>query len=138
MPDFFVQPTASPALEVLVWEDAASSTKPSRITSSNDQVYRRVNATVGCTLTLTSILYGQSVAQPDSVVGLFIMWPLEVPAGPGNPRQAIPTDGMSSIQTFILDRIGHYAFAVRHENTQDAPNAVAGGVVVIHLECMEA
>jgi hypothetical protein len=136
MPDFFVQPTASPALEFPPWEDEASSTKPSRITGSSDRSYRRVNASINSTLTLTAVLYGQTSPQPDSAVGRFTMWPIEVPAGGGNPLQTIPTPGTSAVQTFVLGKVGHYTFAVRHENTRDAPNAVAGGVVVLHVESM--
>ena len=139
MPDFFVQATASPTpLVSALWEDAASVSRPSRITSSNDRTYRRTNIQRGSTLTLAAIVTGQAFPQPDSSIGLFTMWPLEVPNQSGGmPLQSIPTAGQSSIQTFLIDRIGHYTFAVRHENTEDAPSAFAGGVVVLHFECLE-
>lgn len=134
MPDFYVQATGSPALVNAPWEDPASVTRPSRITNQNDRTYRRINALVGTVLTLTAIPENYTTPQPDSVVGLFTMWPLEVPFVGGMPIQAIPTAGVSSVQTFVLDRVGHYTFAVRHEDTNDAPLAAAGGFVVLHFE----
>lgn len=134
MPDFYVRATGSPALVNAPWEDASSVTRPSRITNQNDRTYRRINALVGSTLTLSAYPEGYSSPQPDSIVGLFTMWPLEVPAGNGMPLQTIPTAGMSAVQTFVLDRIGHYTFAVRHEDTNDAALAAAGGFVVLHFE----
>lgn len=72
--------------------------------------------------------------EADSVVGLFTMWPLEVPSGGDMPLQTIPYTNVSSIQTFTMNRVGHYTFAVRHENVGGAPFSAAGGVIVIHLE----
>ncbi|MFA5053370.1 MAG: hypothetical protein WC565_04890 [Parcubacteria group bacterium] len=138
MPDFFVQATGSPALVNAPWIDPASVTRPSRVTNQNDRTYRRINATVGTTLTLRAIPYGYLNPQADSLVGLFTMWPLEVPTGNGMPVQSIPTAGMSAVQTFVLNRVGHYTFIVRHEDTITSPLSVAGGFVVLHFESIAA
>lgn len=134
MPDFFVQASGSPALVNAPWEDPASVSRPSRITNQNDRTYRRINALVGTVLTISAVPEGYTTPQPDSLVGLFTMWPLEVPSGNGMPMQTIPTAGTSAVQTFVMDRVGHYTFAVRHEDTDDAALAAAGGFVVLHFE----
>ena len=134
MTDFFVQASGSPALVNAPWEDPASVSRPSRITNQNDRSYRRINALVGTILTLTAIPNGYAIPQADSVVGLFTMWPIEVPSLNGMPVQSVPTVGMSSVQTFVLNGVGHYTIVVRHENTEDAPLAAAGGFVVLHFE----
>jgi len=134
MSDFYVTPTGSPALDNRVWEDPASVDLPSRLTYINDRQHRRLVAQPGVTLTLTACLEGEAAPQADSVVGLFTMWPIEWPEGVGQPAQAIPTPGTSAVQTFVLTGEGHYTFGVRHEDTQDAPSAAAGGCVVVHLD----
>jgi hypothetical protein len=134
MPDFYVQAVASPALVSAPWEDAASVSRPSRITSQNDRTYRRINALVGSTLTLTAILNGEAVSRMDSDIGLFTMWAIEYPSGGGAPIQSIPTPTKSSVQAFVLDQVGHYTLAVRHEDVSLAPYSRAGGVFVLHFE----
>lgn len=126
MPDFLVQLTGSPALANVPWVDPPSATRPSRIINQNDRTYRRINAIVGTTLFVSAIVEGYTTVQPDSVVGLFTMWAIEVPSFNGMPLQRIPILNTSSFQSFELSRIGHYTIVVRHEN--------AGGFVVLHIE----
>jgi hypothetical protein len=134
MPDFYVTAAGAPTLENRVWEDPASASLPSRLTGINDRQHRRLVAQQGTVLTLLAALEGDSGTHPDTVVGLFTMWPIEWPTDAGQPAQSIPLPGMSAIQRFVLNGRGHYTFGVRHENTQDAPNAAAGGVVVFHVD----
>lgn len=134
MPDFYVQASGSPALMNVPWTDPPGITRPSRITDQNDRSYRRINASVGTILTLTAIPNGLSAPEPDSVVGLFTMWAIEYPSGDGMPTQTIPTSGVSAVQTFALDHVGHYTLVVRHERVGSGTLSFAGGFTIVHIE----
>lgn len=134
MPDFYVRASASPALASAPWVDPASVSRPSRITNQNDRTYRRLNVLVGSTLTLSAVLNSESDPRMDSDIGMFTMWAIEYPTGGGAPYQSIPTLAKSSVQAFVLDQVGHYTLAVRHEDSDLAPFSAAGGVFVLHFE----
>ena len=136
MPDFRVEYTASiPIISNPVWEDPASTTLPSRITGVNNRQFRKVVVELGAVVTLSAILDASMVPEDDTSVGLFHMWALEFPTGPGGPPlHAIPTPGTSSVQTFALTSVGHYTLVARHEDVGGATNSAAGGAVLIHFE----
>lgn len=136
MPDFRVEYTASiPIISNPVWEDPASLTLPSRITGINNRQFRKVVVELGAVVTLSAILTASLVPESDATVGLFHMWALEFPTGPGGPPvHAIPTPGMTSVQTFEFAVVGHYTLVARHEDFGGAPDSAAGGAVLIHFE----
>lgn len=134
MPDFRVNVASVLGVSNRLWEDPASATRASRIVGVNERQYRRLVVQQNEQVTLSAILTGETSVQPDSVVGLFTMWPIEWPTDAGQPSQIIPVAGTSGLQWFILNGVGHYTLGVRHEDTQDATQAAAGGVVVVHLD----
>ena len=133
MPDFRVVPTADPAIANIAWDDVASERRPSRVLTVDDRIPRKLVVQPGGELTLTALMAMDTVPQFDSVVGRFNMWCIEHPNG-APPMWWIPDDNMSAVQSFLLETVGHYTFVVRHENTLDAPQANAGGAVIVHID----
>jgi hypothetical protein len=134
MPDFRLQLTGIPGLTSVVWTDPATASRPSRIQGVNDQQFRRLVAVSGTQLLVEAIRDGQSAVEPDSVVGLFTMWPIEWPTSSPVPSPEIVTPGTSAAQAFSLVDGGHYTFAVRHEDTNAGVGSNAGGAIVFHLD----
>lgn len=134
MPDFYVVVTGSPSLSNRVWEDPPSVTRPSRITAKNELQHRRLVAQVDTILTLTAIRNGETSPELDSAMGKFIAKAIEYPTGIPIPFPTIVIPGRSSVQQFLLEGFGHYTLAIRHEDTQDAPYAAAGGTVFVHVD----
>lgn len=135
MPDFRIDLTAlGSGISNRIWEDPASTTRASRIVGINDRQYRRLVVQQNDTLAISAYLTGESLLQPDSTVGLFTMWPIEWPTDAGQPSQSQPFGGTSALQWFLLNGVGHYTIGIRHEDTEDAPQAAAGGVVVVHVD----
>lgn len=133
MPDFRVVPTADPALASIAWVDVASEQRPSRVLPVDDRIPRKLVVQPNSELTLTALMTMDTVPQFDTVVGRFNMWCIEHP-GASPPMQWIPDEDMSAVQMFLLTTVGHYTFVVRHENTLDAPQANAGGAVIVHID----
>ena len=134
MPDFRISPADVDS--GTLWTDPASASRPSRITSKNDQQHRFFSVDAASTpawITLNAILDGETLPGDDTDVGLFTSWCIEHPMV-GVPQKNYPDPAKSSIVEWRLEDIGHYLFAMRHENTEDAPNAAAGGVVLFHVD----
>lgn len=133
MPDFRVVLSATPPLANVAWIDPPSDVRPSRVVQIDDRVNRKIVAQPGTVLLVSALLLLDSATQYDTQVGHFNMWAIEYP-GDGPPMQNIPDPDMSAEQEFVLDDIGHYTIVVRHENTGDAPQAAAGGAVIVHVD----
>ena len=136
MPDFEVVPTLAPSgapIVPAVWADPPSPIRPSRIAPLGDRQHRFIKLAPGNTLQLDAKLHTQSTPQPDTTVGGFTAWCIECPNG-GTPAKSYPVAGQSSTVRWKVQVIGHYLFAMRHEDTRDAPYAAAGGVVLVHCD----
>lgn len=138
MPDFRIEPAN--VTSGTLWKDPASITRPSRITDKNAQQHRyfSVDAALaissgGIWITLNAILAGQVAPQDDTDVGLFTSWCIEYPSV-AVPQKNYPDPAKSSIVEWKIDQRGHYLFAMRHEDTQNGPDAAAGGVILFHLD----
>jgi len=121
MPDFTARFTDG--VQVLDWEDPASSTQPSRINPVAGLPHRRYQGQVGTPIEFACTVGGVE-APADGALGgrLFSVWFLEAPAG----EPMISTiGGKTSNQEFTPILPGHYLLGIRR---------VSGGAVFMHLD----
>lgn len=120
-----------------VWKDPpflqGTARQPSRIAPNNDRQHRFYRVSPGTLVQLQAIMLDATAPELDAVVGAFTCWAVERPTETA-PTKTYPVPGTSAVVNWLLEAQGHYTFAMRHENTQDAPKASAGGAVVIHID----
>jgi len=122
MPDFTADFTGGAS--VVVWQDPALGSQPSRINPSPEHPHRRHVGSTGVQVEITATVLGV-VGEVDANLGgrLFIG---ELAESASAPKPAVSSPaGQSSVQRFTPTAPGHYTFVLRRES---------GGGIFHHID----